>query len=212
MIPFPDKKYDVIYADPPWPMKKIRRKVRPNQIEMDYPIMSISDIRDLPIKQLGQPDSTLWLWTTHRFLLEALKCMELWGYRYQRLITWDKQNGMCLYGFHHRTELLLFGYRGRLQTFPKRSAFPTVVQAKSERHSAKPDVIKTLIEPFGSQRIELFARKVTPGWDAWGNEVPNCNLHNPPPYASIQESATLLGDSPGCVKRAIQKYAYPSGS
>jgi len=34
-----NKKYEVIYADPPWDIKKIKRKVRPNQIEMDYKTM-----------------------------------------------------------------------------------------------------------------------------------------------------------------------------
>jgi len=80
---------------------------------------------------------------------------------------------MCLFGFHHRTEFLLFGYRGVLPIYPKRKAFPTVIRAKSSRHSEKPQIFRELISSFGKDKIELFARTVTEGWDAWGNQVPD---------------------------------------
>lgn len=40
-------------------------------------------------------------------------------------------------------------------------------------HSAKPEEVRTRIEQmFPTQRkLELFARKPSPGWDVWGNEV-----------------------------------------
>jgi hypothetical protein len=50
LIPFPDKKYQIIYADPPWPIKLISRKVRPKQLDMPYKIMTYDDIRKLPVK------------------------------------------------------------------------------------------------------------------------------------------------------------------
>ena len=37
------KKYQIIYADPPWPVRKIIRKCRPNQVVMDYPVMEMCD-------------------------------------------------------------------------------------------------------------------------------------------------------------------------
>ena len=169
--PFPDKKYQIIYADPPWPVKKILRKSRPNQIEMDYPIMSIEEIKNLAVRDLADINSTLWLWTTHAYLPKAFEVMALWGFKYQRTITWDKHNGMCLFGFHHRTEFLLFGYKGKLPIYPSRKAFPTLITASSYRHSAKPQIFRDLIAPFGLNKIELFAREKTEGWDAWGNEI-----------------------------------------
>jgi len=66
---------------------------------------------------------------------------------------------------------LLFGYRGKIEMYPKRKTFPTIVTAKSPRHSEKPQVFRDLIEPFGEPRIELFARQKVEGWDCWGNEV-----------------------------------------
>ena len=166
------KKYQIIYADPPWDVKKIIRKVRPNQqAPLDYPTMSLDAIKALPIKDIADDNSCLFLWTTHSYLPKAFDVMTAWGFKYQRTITWDKQNGMCLFGFHHRTEFLLFGYKGKIEMYPRRKAFPTMVQAKSERHSSKPHIFRELIAPFGETKIELFARERKEGWDAFGNEV-----------------------------------------
>lgn len=165
------KKYQIVYADPPWDVKKIKRKVRPNQIGMDYPTMKLEDIKALPVQSISDENSVLFLWTTHSYLPRAFEVLKEWGFKYQRTITWDKQNGMCLFGFHHRTEFLLFGYKGKIEMYPKRKAFPTMVVAKSNRHSEKPQVFRDLIKPFGETRIELFARQKTDGWDVWGNEV-----------------------------------------
>lgn len=165
------KKYQIIYADPPWDVKKIKRKVRPNQIEMDYPTMTIDEIKRLQVSSIADDNSVLFLWTTHSYLPKAFEVLNTWGYKYQRTITWDKGNGMCLFGFHHRTEFLLFGYKGRIEMYPKRKAFPTIVVAKSKRHSSKPDIFRELISPFGESKIELFAREKPEGWDVWGNEV-----------------------------------------
>lgn len=165
------KKYQIIYADPPWNVKKIKRKVRPNQIEMPYTTLQLEEIKALPVENLADNNCALFLWTTHSYLPKAFDVMKCWGFRYQRTITWDKRNGMCLFGFHHRTEFLLFGYKGKIEMYPRRKAFPTLVVAKSDRHSSKPQIFRDLIAPFGKDKIELFAREKTEGWDVWGNEV-----------------------------------------
>jgi N6-adenosine-specific RNA methylase IME4 len=165
--------FDLLVIDPPWPVKKIVRKVRPNQKEaLDYRVMSLADIEALPVAECSSENSVLFLWTTHAFLPAAFKVMDAYGFRYQRTMTWDKGNGMCLFGFHHRTEFCLFGYRGKLEMYPKRKAVPTVFQGKSSRHSAKPDGFYSLIEPFGKKRLDIFARVRREGWTVWGDEVP----------------------------------------
>jgi N6-adenosine-specific RNA methylase IME4 len=172
-LELPNKKYNIIYADPPWPVKKIQRKVRPNQVEFDYPTMSLDEIQTLPVNDITQDNCWLFLWTTQAFLPYAFGVVKTWGFKYQRTITWDKQNGLCLFGFHHRTEFLLVAYKGKIDMYPKRKAVPTIFQISSKklRHSQKPDEIRQAIEVFGDARIELFARQQTPGWDVWGDEV-----------------------------------------
>ena len=167
------KKYQIIYADPPWDVKKIKRKVRPNQVEFDYPTMSLEQIKSLQVKEIADDNSVLFLWSTHAYLPKAFEVMQAWGFKYQRTITWDKNNGLCLFGFHHRTEFLLFGYKGKIEMYPKRKAFPTIITYSSKplKHSEKPQVFRDLIAPFGITKVELFARVKTEGWDVWGNEV-----------------------------------------
>jgi len=172
MIPFPEKKYNVIVVDPPWPVKKIVRKVRPNQKpELDYITMTVEEIKNIPIRDIADDNAVLLLWTTHAFLKTAFDVLRTWGFKYQRCLTWDKANGVCFFGFHHRTEFVLFGYKGKIEMYPRRKAIPTLFSGKSMRHSAKPDEFYKLIEPLGERRIDIFARQERSGWDVWGNEV-----------------------------------------
>ena len=169
----PNKGFKTIVVDPPWPMKKTgKRKSRLNQgTKLDYPTMSLDEIKCLPVQSISSTNSVLFLWTTHSFLESSFDVMRSYGFKYQRCLTWDKGNGMCLFGFHHRTEMCLFGYRGKLEAFPRRKAIPTVFSGKSSKHSAKPDEFYELVEPFGEDRVDIFARKHREGWVVWGNEV-----------------------------------------
>ena len=69
------------------------------------------------------------------------------------------------FGFHHRTEFVLFGYKGKIEIYPKRKAIPTVFDGKSERHSAKPDEFYQLVQGLGKNRVDVFARREREGWD-----------------------------------------------
>lgn len=90
--------FDLLVCDPPWPVKKIVRKVRPNQkAALDYPIMTIDEIKALPVGGCASNNAVLFLWTTHAFLRSAFDVMDEYGFSYQRTLTWDKGNGMCLF-------------------------------------------------------------------------------------------------------------------
>jgi len=168
----PNGGFHTIVIDPPWPVKKIVRKVRPNQkADLDYITMTIEEIEQIPVKSIASENSVIFLWTTHAFLERSFSIMRGWGFKYQRCLTWDKANGVCFFGFHHRTEFCLFGYKGKIEMYPRRKAIPTVFSGKSERHSAKPDEFYALIEPLGESRIDIFARKQRLGWSVCGNEV-----------------------------------------
>jgi N6-adenosine-specific RNA methylase IME4 len=167
------KKYKTIYVDPPWDIKKIKRRDYPNQVDLDYPTMSLEEIRCFPIKDLADENSVCFLWTIQSYLPESFKILESWGFKYLLTLAWDKMNGLCLYGFHWRTEFLLFGYRGKLEIYQQGWALPTSFSASSPRHSEKPSIVRTMIEKFEEPRLEVFARHKTPGWDIWGNELDN---------------------------------------
>lgn len=181
MIPFPDKKYQIIYADPPWSYrnKKVFGKFKNKDGYLDggclskYQTMGIEEIEALPISNISEKDAVLFLWATVPLLPEALGVMSAWGFKYKTMITWRKIMSIGMgYWFRGQTEHLLFGTRGRVKAFRQQKA--NFVQAKVLRHSEKPEEFRRLIEDATvglSGRIELFARQKTEGWDVWGNEV-----------------------------------------
>ena len=59
------------------------------------------------------------------------------------------------------------------------------LSSKSKIHLVKPNKVRKRIERMfpAQSKIKLFARKIYPGWDAWGNEV---NLTDNPEQSDIK--------------------------
>lgn len=168
-----DKKYKIIYADPPWPIRWIggkELKIKP----LEYPTLPVSEIGLLNVKSIADDHSRLFMWTTNAFLPEALGIVRLWGFHYDKLWTWCKPSNM---GGHPRnaTEHVIEATRGSLgQALGKNdSATNNWFLASKSRHSKKPPNVRDFIEKCypNVSKIELFAREKTEGWDVWGNEV-----------------------------------------
>ncbi len=136
--------------------------------------MNLEDLKNLKVKEIADKNSVLFLWATVPLLSEAIQVMEAWGYRYKTMITWRKIMSLGMgYYFRGQTEHLLVGIRGKVKAF--RCQKPNFIQARVERHSQKPEEFRKLIEeamPESLDRIELFARRRSDGWDVWGNEIP----------------------------------------
>lgn len=175
MIPFPNKKYDVIVLDPPWPLKKITTKQRPNQVYMDYSLMSVEDISALPIQTIAGDKGYCFLWTIQKYLFEAKSILEGYGYNHLLTMGWVKEygrsSGMALYGFRWNLEFILVGTKGKFPALPKQKLIKAGFNAVNEGHSKKPDEFYDMIKHLGDKRIDLFARKPRDGWDVWGDEV-----------------------------------------
>ena len=168
-------KYKIIVVDPPWPIKKITHSARPKQVEMDYKMMSLDDIKNLNINEIADDDALIFLWTTQKYLWNAREILEHWGFKFLITMVWEKtygrSAGMPLFGFRWNAEFILVGYKSKPAMWPKRKLIPAVFQAENIRHSEKPQKFYDLIAPLGETRIDLFARKKRDGWDVWGNEV-----------------------------------------
>lgn len=173
------KKYNVIYADPPW---RYQQKNLQGTAEKHYSTMSIDELCALPVEQIADKDCILFLWATFPMLAEALQLIKAWGFKYKTVaFVWLKKNkksptwfyGM---GFWTRSnaEICLLAKRGK----PKRKSAGVhqFIISPIEEHSKKPDETRDrIVELMGDVlRIELFARQKTPGWDVWGNEAPDC--------------------------------------
>jgi|GEM_PF-3201067 len=164
-------KYRAIVIDPPWPVQKILRDVRPNQDTFDYPTMTIEKIANLPITDLADENGChVYLWVTHKYLPDGLWLFEQWGVKYECIMTWIKNVGFTPFSWMYSTEHVLFGRIGSLEV--RKKGLRLDFQAKVEGHSKKPDVFYELVRQASSEpRIELFAREQKEGFEVWGNEV-----------------------------------------
>ena len=168
MIPFPNKKYKTIYADPAWNEVgggKIKRGA-----DRHYPLMKTEDIKKLPVKDIADDNCWLFMWCTNNFLKDGIEVMESWSFRYVTNIVWCKDRFGIGYYFRGQHELCLFGVKGNLK--PKVRNIPSAFYEPRTKHSKKPDRIRNVITEISYEpRIELFARQKYNGWDAYGNEI-----------------------------------------
>ena len=178
-ISFPKKKYNIIYADPPYYFKAYSDKGNKRSALLHYNCLDIHDIYNLPVNSISDNDCMLFLWVIDPMLPQAIEVIKRWGFNYKTVaFTWVKQNiksdgyftGM---GYYTRAnpEMCLLATIGKPKRISK-SVKQLVVDNRRE-HSRKPDCVRDrIVELCGDlPRIELFARQKTEGWDCWGDEV-----------------------------------------
>ena len=191
MITFPNKKYNVIYADPPWHFKGWSKRGERKSATQHYLCMDIKDIGNLPVNNITDDHSLLFIWVTFPTLHLSFQVIKDWGFTYKTCaFCWVKTNkNYPLYqvsflpedsfdsfwglGYWTRanTELCLLATKGK----PKKmsSSVHQLIYEPIREHSRKPDCTRDrIVELVGDlPRIELFARQRHQGWDCWGNEV-----------------------------------------
>lgn len=179
MIPFPNKKYEIIYADPPWCYND-KMKGHSFSVDPHYDTQSKQWISKLPIKDISKDDCCLFLWVTSPLLDEGIQVLKDWGFKYVTVVfCWSKytKNGKLVSNLGRWTmgniELCLLGIKGKPNKWRQNNSIKQLVQAERTKHSKKPSEVRDrIVKLLGDRpRIELFAREHTEGWDVWGNEV-----------------------------------------
>ena len=169
----PKQKFQVIYADPPWSYndKCDSGAIQSGGVDKHYPTMSINEICELPISDLAEDDSVLFLWTTSPLLEDSFLVINAWGFNYKASFIWDKiKHNMGHYN-SVRHEFLLIATRGSC-TPDNMKLFDSVQSIERSEHSKKPHEFYEIIETlYSGSKIELFARNIRDGWSSWGNEV-----------------------------------------
>lgn len=174
-----NKKYNIIYADPPWAYLWGTGKSGGNFCpEKHYQTMTTDEICSLNIKKIADKNCALLMWATMPCLPDAIRAIKEWGFKYKTCaFTWVKikKDGQPLAGMGSYTkanaELCLLAMRGHIKSVDK--TVRQIVMSPRRGHSVKPPEIRDMIvKLFGDlPRIELFARQHADGWDCWGNEV-----------------------------------------
>jgi N6-adenosine-specific RNA methylase IME4 len=179
-IPFPDKKYQIIYADPPWSYYCGGKK----NASRHYKCQPIQWIWDLPVKNITDANCILFLWSTFPVLPQCIETIKRWGFRYATNgFVWVKRNRVSnswFWGCGNYTranaEICLIGVKGSIKR--KSKSVHSVLDDSIMEHSRKPDCARNRIVKLCGDlpRIELFARQRVEGWDAWGNQVDAASL------------------------------------
>mgnify|MGYP001582366443 CR=1 FL=1 len=185
------KKYQIIYADPPWDYggRKLNASTNGKELNDHYPTMKIEDICKLPVKDLADKNCLLFMWVVYPLLDKAFEVIKSWGFKYSTVaFEWLKMtpNGknVCFMGAWTcggGIELCLLAKRGTIKRISK-NVRKMIINIRQE-HSKKPDIVRQrIVELVGDlPRVELFGRDEKQdnlfgwdkfeGWDVWGNEV-----------------------------------------
>jgi N6-adenosine-specific RNA methylase IME4 len=185
----PEKKYDIIYADPPWDYggklqfdksSKSADKIKPgdkifiSSANFKYPTVKTKDLMKIPIDKITKDDCLLFMWVTNPHLAQGIELGKAWGFEYKTVaFVWDKMvHNPGQYTLSY-CELCLVFKKGRIPKPRGARNIKQLVRVKRGKHSEKPiEVLKNIELMFPTQdKIELFARKKPDNWDVWGLDV-----------------------------------------
>jgi len=192
------EKFKTILADPPWQFQNRTGKMAPEHKRLNrYPTMHLDDIKRLPVEQVADEDSHLYLWVPNALLPEGLEVMKAWGFQYKTNIIWEKirkdgapdGRGVGFY-FRNVTEVLLFGVRGsNVRTLSPARSQVNLIRSQKREHSRKPDEMIELIESCSpGPYLELFARGERDNWTLWGNQA---NENYKPDWPTYTNSTSI---------------------
>ena len=185
----PNKKFDIIYADPPWHYNgklqfdkssksaekiDLSKSIFISSATFKYPTLKTSELMKIPIHEIAKDDCLLFMWTSNPHLAQAIELGEAWGFEYRTVaFVWDKMvHNPGQYTLSY-CELCLLFKRGRIPQPRGARNVKQLIRSPRGKHSEKPiKVLQGIEKMFPTQkRIELFARKKTKDWSVWGLDV-----------------------------------------
>jgi len=190
----PDKKYQVIYADPPWDyggkmqydkttIKEenagFEKKIFISSATFKYPTLKLKQLKELNVKDIAADDCILFMWTTGPQFANAIQLGESWGFQYKTVaFVWDKMIHNPGRYTLSQTEFVLAFKKGKFPTPRGARNIRQMIASRRGKHSEKPLVaIEGITKMFPEQdKIELFARNNFVGWDNWGLEIPESEI------------------------------------
>lgn len=190
----PEKKYQVIYADPPWDYggkvqydKTIikdknagfKKKIFLSSAEFKYPTVKLKQLKKLDVPSITADDCLLFMWTTGTQMANSIELGKAWGFEYKTIaFVWDKMVHNPGRYTLSQTEFVLAFKKGKFPQPRGARNIRQMIKVHRGEHSVKPlEVIDGITKMFPLQeKIELFARNNYIGWDNWGLEIPDSKV------------------------------------
>ena len=177
--PLPRGRFDILYADPPWDYKGQLQHNGAGGRDTGgairhYPTATAAQMSGWPVDSIAAENSLLFMWSSSPHLDQAIELGKAWGFQWATVaFVWDKQKVNPGFYTMSQCELCLVFKRGKIPSPRGARNQRQFLTAMRGRHSAKPaEVRRRIAAMFPKQRkLEMFARKNTPGWTAWGLEV-----------------------------------------
>ena len=166
----PDKKYNVIAIDPPWPITQWAAPSQKLHRHIPYSTMTVEAISslDLPVSS----ECHVFLWTTQRMLKEALGVLDAWELEYALTFVWHKTYGIRPIGKpEYNCEFALYGRKGKPRF--KTNDFSVCFSGPNVGHSVKPEGFYQMVRRVTEgPRLDMFNRRRIEGFEGWGDESP----------------------------------------
>lgn len=168
------KKFRVIYADPAWSYNDKQDTPQLGGAAKHYSTMTVEEICKLPVNQISEKDSVLFLWVTSPLLEDAFTVIKRWGFKYKTSFVWDKVKHNMGHYNSVRHEFLLIATKGSCT--PDNKTLYNSVQTieRNDNHSEKPIEFLNIIDNLYNygDKLEMFCRHIKKEkWYGWGNEI-----------------------------------------
>jgi len=169
VIEKPTGLFNVVVIDPPWNYQE-DKLYDPEGFRglVDYPTMSIEEIKNinLPIEE----DCVIWLWTTNTHIFDCKNILNNWGFEVKTILTWNKVNiGMGRW-LRSQTEHCILAIKGK--PFFNNTKWSTLITETRTTHSKKPDLFYKMVDEIcEGRKLDYFARNKRDGWVVYGDEI-----------------------------------------
>jgi N6-adenosine-specific RNA methylase IME4 len=189
--------WNTLVIDPPWEYPEGFPSFGDgpeDRTPLPYPTMTVDAIATLPVYDVMQHEGYVFLWTTSRYLPDAFSVLRAWRCAYRQTLTWAKPpRGLGPGGaWAVTTEHVLVAQRIGAASNGRRKSTSGVRVDRScfdwprRAHSEKPGEFYTMLERTHlAPRIDVFARRLRPGWACVGSAIDGQDIR-----------ASLLGAQP----------------
>jgi N6-adenosine-specific RNA methylase IME4 len=165
-LPVLENKYHVIVLDPPWPYEDGKANTydaEARRVANPYPEQSIEEISNMDIP--AADDCVMWLWTTHKFMHNALDLLIHWGFDHKAILVWDKEKIGMGHWLRMQCEFCLLAVKGN--PIWDNTEVRDILREPRREHSRKPEAFYEMVENIcHGAKFEFYARQQRDGWDS----------------------------------------------